>query len=406
MDKKDYCPGVIQKLFGRFSYDTRNLLVPCSHPKLVTFYRAALIITRVRLIAIIFAVLTPMWIALDVAYFPVHIWSKLAVGRIVVSAGFIVLSMLYRRSDNIWHAYIALATMFFIPSLFFLYSYSIFAAVEGEMTGVAVSMVTGYAFLPFVMAAGLSVFPLTVLEGAVFTLPALCVEIISAMSGDNVLIHGSQLGLVWLFVLIASVSILAGMSQLHYLIEITLKSAHDPLTGAFNRASGEELLEKYYEMARRNQSPLLLLFIDLDNFKSVNDQYGHEQGDEVLFRAARSIIRSTRKEDLLIRWGGEEFLLVMPYAFEVGYEGLQKRLFAHGMGVRPDGTPLTASMGIAELTKDRVGALAELVAIADARMYRAKNSGKNSICYGDEDESIQSGLISRPQQIHSLKQQA
>lgn len=387
------CPAFLARVLKRLPASSQHLLVPCTHPKLVTYHRAALIISRVRMIAALFAVLTPLWIILDVVYFPPDIWLRLAAGRVLVSSGFVLVYMLFRQSDSIWSAYLALALLFFVPSLFFLYSYAIFSFAGNSVVDVSVSMVTGYAFLPFVMATGLSVFPLTIFEGVVFAIPALFVELMTGLFGHNVLIEGSHLGLVWLFVLIAAVAVMAGMAQLHYLYEIIMKSSHDQLTGAFNRDTGEELLEKYYVMAERAGTPLTLIFLDLDNFKTINDHFGHDKGDETLFRMARTLAGATRREDLLIRWGGEEFLLVMPNAVENSLQSLSERLFEKGFGLRPEGWPLTASMGVADLQRDRPTSLAELIDMADKRMYRAKAGGKNAICFGEGKDDCYAEVI-------------
>lgn len=375
---------LLERILGESSADLRGLLLPRFHQPLVASNRAALIISRVRLVAALFAFLSPLWIALDVLFFPTAVWIELAAGRVGASVAFAVLSLLYHKSDNPRHAYYALAMMFVIPTAFYWYSHLLFSAGGLELSGLTASMVTGYAFLPFVMVAGLAVFPLTAVEGALFALPSLVVEVAAGSFGGGLLRGDSQLGLVWLFLLIAAVAVLAAMSQLHYLSEIVIKSSHDPLTGAFNRGSGEELLEKYFTLAIRNGTPLALIYIDLDDFKGINDRFGHEAGDEALRGAASAMMKAVRREDLLVRWGGEEFLMVLPHAREQEPATILGRLAEIGLGRRPDGLPVTASMGQAEFLRDRPESLAELLEVADRRMYRAKREGKNRVCFGDK----------------------
>lgn len=368
--------------------DLRGLLFPWYQTEIVASHRTSLIISRVRFVAALFALLTPLWIVLDMLFFPADTYLKLATARLVASMGFAGLALLYQKSDSLSDAYIALAIMFMIPTLFFVYSHMLFVSAPVPLTGLSASLVTGYAFLPFVMAVGLGVFPLTALEGVAFALPALLAETATNAFSRSLINQDAHLGLIWLFALIATVAILASMSQLHYLSEIVIKSSHDPLTGAFNRAAGEELLEKYHLMAQRNGIALTLIFLDLDNFKSINDTYGHEAGDEVLRNAATSILEQIRREDLLIRWGGEEFLLVLPHAEGKDPASMLNRLGRHGIGLRPDGTPLTASLGQAEYLRDQPRDLAHFIDIADQRMYRAKRSGKNRICYGETSSEM------------------
>ena len=382
------------RLLGEVTSDLRGLLIPRYQRDIVGSRRAALIINRVRLIAALFAVLTPLWIVLDVIFFPMEIWTMLAAGRLFVSVGFILLSLLYRSSDRIRDAYIAMGVMFFIPSVFFFFSHMVFSHNDITYTDLSVTFITGYAFLPFVMATGLSVFPLTALEGFVFAIPTLLVEgFVGQAFGSTLIPVQAHFGFFWLLVLVAAVAILAAMGQLHFLSEIVYKSSRDALTGAFNRHTGEEMLERYYLLAQRNRAPLSLVFLDLDDFKSINDKFGHDAGDRVLRNAANAIMNSIRREDLLIRWGGEEFVIVLPHTLERGCIEMNHRLSSNGLGLRPDGTALTASLGLAEVLKDKPISMTEFIDLADRRMYLAKQTGKNRICYGNSAEDFSPGVV-------------
>lgn len=379
---------MVTKLLGESQADLRGLLAPWYQSDLVAAQRASLIISRVRMVAAFFAILTPLWILLDIVFFPAETWTKLAAARAISSVAFGGLAFAYRKSDRIQDAYVSIAVLFSIPTGFFIFSHWLFGDMTGDVHGLASSLVAGYAFLPFIMAAGLSVFPLTALEGFVFAGPAIMVEILAGLYGSGVVDPDSHFGLLWLLSLIAAVAVLSGMSQLHYLIEIIIKSSHDQLTNAFNRAAGEELLEKYFLLSQRNKTPLTLFFFDLDKFKSVNDEFGHEAGDDVLRGAADRVMNSVRKVDLFIRWGGEEFIVVAPYTTGDHSASILERIAKTGLGMRPDGNPVTASMGRAEILADAPETLAEFVELADQRMYRAKQTGRNRLCFGDREEDM------------------
>src|SRR3546814_13481459 len=98
------------------------------------------------------------------------------------------------------------------------------------------------------------------------------------------------------------------------------QAIRDPLTGFFSRGSGEEILRLQWDSAQRKDGPLALAFIDLDHFKSINDNHGHESGDQVLREAARRLVATLRGSDSLLRWGGEEFLLIRSEERRVGKE--------------------------------------------------------------------------------------
>src|SRR5206468_2247923 len=92
------------------------------------------------------------------------------------------------------------------------------------------------------------------------------------------------------------------------------QSIRDPLTGLFNRRYMEESLEREFSRATRTRRPLSAVMIDLDNFKQVNDKYGHDAGDEVLAQVGQLLGASVRKADIVCRYGGEEFTLILPEA--------------------------------------------------------------------------------------------
>lgn len=351
------------------------LVLPTRHPSLLASKRAEMIISRVRLVAALFAVLTPLWIVVDILVFALPISLLLAAGRLVTSLAFGMLALSFKHTNRMKDAYRALAIMFAIPTMFFMYSHPLLS--HFQMQGAAEAIAAGYAFLPFVMLTGLSVFPLTAVEGAAFASPVLAAEAVVAMMQLDLLSWSSHLGAFWLLLLIAVVSSLAGMSQLGFMIALVRQASHDGLTGCFRRASGEELLDIQFRIANRSGVSLAVVFVDLDDFKSINDQFGHETGDRVLAMAAESMLSHLRGGDIMVRWGGEEFLIILPNSDCAAAVNAVNRWRALGLGQRPDGTPLTASYGVAERLSDCSKDWRHLVEIADQRMYEAKQTGKD-----------------------------
>jgi diguanylate cyclase (GGDEF)-like protein len=359
-----------------------DLCFPGNHTALVQRRQSLLIISRARMVAAVFAVLTPLWIGIDMLVFPRDLWSALAVLRVVASFAFFMLAISYRGSDNIRAARIALMWLLAIPVLFFVVSHPLLDRFE--MAGSAAAVASGYAFLPFVMVAGLSVFPITAIEGAAFSLPLLLSQFLAAMVGSHMFPFNSYLGAGWLLMLLAVVATMAGMSQLHFMMALVNQASHDVLTGTFTRRVGEELLANHYVGAVRSDAPLAIAFFDLDHFKSINDKYGHEEGDKALHSAALAMRNILRRGDLVVRWGGEEFVMIMPGTDKAGALVAVERLRGLGFGKRPDGTPLTASIGIAERISDASQDWHGLVEIADQRMYVAKKTGRDKVFMGEE----------------------
>jgi diguanylate cyclase (GGDEF)-like protein len=160
-------------------------------------------------------------------------------------------------------------------------------------------------------------------------------------------------------------------------------SVTDDLTSLYNSRYLSQVLRRETKRATRNGRPLSLLFIDLDGFKSVNDVHGHLCGSKALVEAAAVIRHSARETDMIARYGGDEFALLLPDtgsdgAVAVG-ERIRERVAAHrfleseGLLVR-----LTASVGVATLP-DIATSVDGLVRAADMAMYRVKGRGKNGI---------------------------
>jgi diguanylate cyclase (GGDEF)-like protein len=358
------------------------LAFPRPHMTLLTRRRATMIVNRVRLFAFLFAVLTPLWSVVDFFVFPPSLWITLAVMRVLASAAFAALLFYYRPSGNLPDAYRAMALLFAIPTLFYVASHTILSSYA--LTGVSAAIGAGYAFLPFVLLAGLSIFPLTLVESLFFACPILLAQGVAASLSWQTLNWPSHAGAFWLLALISGVSTLAGMSQLAFMIALVRQAIRDPLTGAFSRRSGEEVLDLQFIVSGRSNAPLSIAFLDIDHFKSINDRFGHEAGDQALIAITRHINATLRRGDMLVRWGGEEFLLIFPNTDLEQAAVAIGRMRERGLGQRPDGTPLTASIGVAERSIDQTGDWKELLEKADQRMYRAKQAGRDRVFNHDE----------------------
>ncbi|MDR2014648.1 MAG: diguanylate cyclase [Azoarcus sp.] len=159
--------------------------------------------------------------------------------------------------------------------------------------------------------------------------------------------------------------------------------SHDPLTGVLNRKGLAEALKREISRARRNGSPLCVALIDVDDFKNVNDVYGHGVGDEVLCHLARTLTETLRPQDVVARYGGEEFVILLPDTVPDAASSILKRLqrelacrvfYAHDSEL----LPVTFSAGIARFSPEED--LETALSRADAAMYAAKRAGKNRVC--------------------------
>lgn len=371
-----------QRLSGLLSAELKQtelnmLLSPRQHLSLLTRRRATMIVNRVRLFALLFAVLTPLWSIVDLVVFPFPLWINLALMRLMAGAAFASLVIHYRPSGELFDAYRALAMLFAIPAVFYVTSSTLLASYQ--LTGFSAAIGAGYAFLPFVLLAALAIFPLTLVENLIIASPILIVQGLSGVMRWSALDWPSFAGAFWLLVLITGVSTLAGMSQLAFMTALVGQAIRDPLTGVFSRRSGEEVLELQFTIASRSDAALSIAFIDLDHFKNINDRFGHEAGDKALVQMTGIVSSNLRHGDVLTRWGGEEFLLIMPNTDLAQAQAALQRMRSIGFGLRPDGAALTASIGIAERSADQSENWKTLVEVADQRMYQAKQGGRDRV---------------------------
>lgn len=159
-------------------------------------------------------------------------------------------------------------------------------------------------------------------------------------------------------------------------------AGQDPLTGTLNRSTLMHHLDRLMEEARLQHEPLSVVFLDLDHFKRVNDRYGHATGDACLVAVVQVIQAELRQHDVLGRYGGEEFAIVLPGAGAAHANGVAERIRRHverGCRVlRGHAVDLTVSLGIAEFHPGR-DTRAALLERADLAMYAAKSGGRNRV---------------------------
>jgi len=155
-------------------------------------------------------------------------------------------------------------------------------------------------------------------------------------------------------------------------------ATHDPLTQVLNARSFEQRLTQELERNRRYRHPMALLYLDLDDFKAVNDSHGHQTGDAVLRLVADAIRGAVRQADAVGRMGGDEFAVLMPETDAALADAVAQRL-ASSIGTVFDGSPqVTASIGLVSCTATDAGTDAVLRR-ADQAMYDAKRAGKNRV---------------------------
>jgi two-component system cell cycle response regulator len=166
-----------------------------------------------------------------------------------------------------------------------------------------------------------------------------------------------------------------GQEQMRHLAET------DPLTNCFNRRALMEKLEQEMDRAARYATMLTGMMIDIDNFKQINDTYGHLVGDRVLKQLASLLKREQRSVDIVARYGGEEFVVLLPETTNTESrnfaERILRRVATHDFGEQGHAVRVTISIGIASFPDERVSDGESLLRLADTHLYRAKTDGRN-----------------------------
>jgi diguanylate cyclase (GGDEF)-like protein len=350
-----------------------ELLNDRQHGLPISRHRATIMQSRVYFFCVVFAILVPIWSVVDLMFLPRVLWMDLLAIRLASSLAFAILAWQARKEASLKRARLLLAGMLAVTPLFYLASDHWLHAYQ--LSGTELVIAELYALLPFVMVAGLTLFPLTLVEFLAYAIPMLLVAIYTSFPQNSSEIP-QAVSTVWLFVLILGVALFSSLTQLRYMLSSASRASYDVLTGLLTRRAGIEMLDLQFRLATMSEASLSVLYFDLDHFKAVNDTFGHDAGDVVLKNAAQRMCTAVRKGDSVIRWGGEEFIIILPTADSNEANDVVKRIMVQGLGVKPDDDPVTASIGVAEVQEDELKDWKAQVELADKRMYEAKSTGR------------------------------
>lgn len=189
-----------------------------------------------------------------------------------------------------------------------------------------------------------------------------------------------------------------GSRVVHYQQHLEYQTQVDSLTSLFNRRAFEKKVHEEFERSKRYQNPLSLLILDIDNFKTINDTYGHHGGDAALVKIAETFREKTRQSDFPSRYGGEEFVLVLPETDQESALLVASKIHdairscAFGTSARP--FRLTVSIGVSSTSSRFYSNWREMLDDADQALYLAKNTGKDRIELWDSKKKSDSQQVS------------
>jgi len=196
------------------------------------------------------------------------------------------------------------------------------------------------------------------------------------LEGNTINKNGRELLILWSFIDITK--------EVYYRKELEQLASTDPMTHLYNRRYFSEVATTVVKLAKRSGLVYSVIMVDIDKFKRINDTYGHTIGDEVIIAVAKMLKYNKRESDIVSRWGGEEFVLLLPQTKEDGAMIIAEKLRQNIEALREvtiDGKKLcfTVSLGVATADFNNCSDIEDVINNADKALYRAKEGGRNRI---------------------------
>lgn len=340
--------------------------------------RSDYILKRLRFMLAFFVLAVPAWIPVDYLTLSPENFVGLAIARAILCAALLLL-LLFCLARPGPRTTAVLLTLSMVASVTFY-----LAAMVLMSTGTTDAPLAGYTAMPIMMVAVTGLYPLTLVFGASLSL-LIVASYLGLQLWNGVPLSSETLNTLWVLALIFGVTLWIQIGQLLMLLKLYRESTRDALTGLINR----RVLMKQLEFQRQHYleagTPFSIMMCDIDRFKRINDTHGHMVGDQVLKKASSILTERVRRQDVVARFGGEEFMVVLPglslEASKPIAEAVRDGFEAAGFNTQ-DGTyvPLTLSIGLTPFTSDEP--IDDLLERADQLLYAAKQGGRNQVVAG------------------------
>lgn len=364
---------LLRRLLGDFQL--QDILRATHHSADFDETRAAYLRVRLRFMLLFFILAVPAWLPIDYFTLEPSNFNSIAIARLCLTFTLLVLLLLCRRKANPKQVTALLCATMLASTLFYL------VAMATLHTGVTEEPLAGYSAMPMMMIALTGLFPVTLLLGTALIVAILvCYLALQAWLGT--LLTSETLNTLWVLGLIAGVTLWIQCGQLLMLLKLYRESTRDALTGLINRRVLMKQLQAQMMLAENSRIPFSVMMCDLDRFKRINDTHGHLVGDEILKLAATLLQQKMRREDIVARFGGEEFMILIPSLntqqalplAEAVRAAFEDAAYHTDAGVS---VPVTTSIGLTDYLPGE--AVEVLLERADTLLYRAKQQGRNQV---------------------------
>lgn len=279
----------------------------------------------------------------------------------------------------------------YLPMLMLIVATSLLCVFAGTDPRANDFMHSSHSFLLIGLVMMIAIMPVTLVEATILAAPFAVLLVIGTQSGLATGFVPFEMLLAFLLPL----ALVSALVQLYRTVTAAHEIAIDPLTNCYTRAFGMEMIRVSFEGALRKKVPYTVAFIDLDDFKQINDRYGHDYGDRILGEVGSNLIHRFRRSDLVVRWGGEEFLVLLPEIDRARAAEVLERVMAPGLAELQNGQVQRGSVGLSERIEDAISLPQNLIDLADQRMYDAKKRR-------DRDDLVAQGYSGRRNTVSAL----
>jgi diguanylate cyclase (GGDEF)-like protein len=370
--RKPFVPS--QLFFSYFSLDKHalnDLMSTKYHSDDFITTRTSYITIRLWFMCMFFSLSVPVFSFFDFIFLPNKEAIYLLSARIVLSISLLMLAQALKMWSLVRTVRIVMPLAFLLPMLFFVTSMLIIKNIPVEVVPSIFSM------MPYFILAMLGLFPLTISVGffvifCIFT-PFVIYNLVLVNKPFWLFFND-----VWLFMLFAGISLWLQVGQLSMLMKLYRESTVDPLTKLINRRVLLRLARRSHEY----HEVYSVVMFDLDRFKRVNDNYGHAIGDKVLVAVAKVIQKELRATDIIARFGGEEFVAILPKTKLDDANIIASRVavaISRQVITLADGNELSVTASVGVTQRKQAENLDDVLKRADDFLYFAKDNGRNQV---------------------------